>query len=245
MFIFIRLLLAHFLGDFPLQFNVIFRLKLNGIRGIIPHALIIFGCCALMSWPYLNNLNVWLFIIAVSVLHLVQDSVKLTYSAKQYSFWTYLLDQLLHVGTIATLFLTDIKNLPRPAQSDNPFITLYANDRLIMYLIMMIVATYNGHFLIRCFKDTFYAKATQCYMHEKWYGIIERAAIVTMFFARVPLAVLLPSSLLLRPATYLIFRRALSLHQCFISRLDMILSWIVGLLSGFALYFLQTKYPVY
>jgi hypothetical protein len=245
MFLFLRLLLAHFLGDFPFQFDVIFRLKLNGLKGIIPHALIILGCMAAMSWPYLNNPVVWFFIIAVSALHLIQDSVKLTYSSKRFSFWTYLLDQLFHVGTIAIIFLTDLKNLPAPQATNNPLVSLYVNDQFVLYLIMLIVATYNGHFMIRCFKDTFWAKAPQCHMHEKWYGIFERAVMVTMFFAKIPLVVILPVSVLLRPATYILFRRPLALHRCFIAFADMLLSLIIGLASGFALFLLHANYPIY
>ena len=35
MFLFIRLLLAHFLGDFPFQFDKIYKLKLTGFKGKI------------------------------------------------------------------------------------------------------------------------------------------------------------------------------------------------------------------
>jgi hypothetical protein len=244
MFMFIRLLLAHFLGDFPFQFDAIYKMKSNGLQGIVPHALIIGVCGIALSWPYLYIPMVWFFLIFMTATHLVQDKIKLNFSSAKYSFWSYLLDQMSHVGLIAVVFLTHIKDLKPPVQS-NLFIRLYANNGLLLYIIALIAATYNGHFLIRCFKDTFLVKTAQCYVYEKWFGMCERALIVTFFCIRMPLWAILPLSLVLRPLTFVFMKKSLKLHPCFMSVPDMILSWSIGLLSGSTLYLLQTRYPVY
>jgi hypothetical protein len=245
MFMFIRLLLAHFIGDFPLQFDSIYKLKLKGLHGIVPHALII-GCCGVaMSWPYLHIPMVWFFLIFMTATHLVQDKIKLNFTNAKYSFWSYLLDQISHVGLISLMFLTHVKDLPPPAIQSNLFIRLYSNNGLLIYIIVLIAATYNGHYLIRCFKDTFLIKTTQCYVYEKWFGMCERALIVTFFCLRMPLWAILPCSLALRPLTFVCMKKTLKLHPCFMSVPDMVLSWIIGLLCGSILYLLQTRYPIY
>jgi hypothetical protein len=246
MFLFIRLLLAHFLGDFPFQFNAVYKLKLTGLWGIIPHALIIGGCAVAMSWPFLNLPAVWFFIIFMTATHLIQDAIKLNFNSPKNSFWTYLLDQFSHVGLIAIMFFTDLKNLQPPhADGSNFFVWFYSSNEIVVYLIVLIAATYNGHFLIRCFKDTFIKNANPCDLYEKWFGMFERTMIVTFFFIRMPLWAIIPASLALRPLTYIILKKQLALHKCFVGVADMVLSWIVALLCGSILYLLQTRYPVY
>jgi hypothetical protein len=245
MFLFIRLLLAHFIGDFPLQIDPIYKLKHTGLRGGVPHALMICACAVLLSWPYLHLPAVWLFIVFMTATHLVQDSVKINFTSAKFSFWTYLLDQLFHAGIIAVIFLTDLKNLRAPADQSNILVRLYSNNAILIYFIALIAATYNGHFLIRCFKDNFVKNANPCDVYEKWFGMFERALIVSFFFIRLPLWVIFPVSLALRPLTYVSMKKKLALHKCFVAVPDMILSWVISLLCGSILYLLQTRYPVY
>ena len=245
MFLFIRLLLAHFIGDFPLQLDAIYKLKFKGLPGIVPHALIIGGCGIAMCWPYLHLPIIWFFLIFMAATHLIQDSIKLNFIEAKYSFWSYLLDQASHVGLIAIMFLTNLRKFQPPHDQSNLFVRIYSNNGLVIFLIVLISATYNGHFLIRCFKDTFVVKTTQCYVYEKWFGMCERALIVSLFLTRMPFWVIIPLSLAVRPLTYVFMKRALTLHKCFMSVPDMVLSWIIGLLSGSILYLLQTRYPIY
>jgi hypothetical protein len=245
MFLFIRIILAHLLGDFPFQFNSVYKMKLTGLRGIIPHALIIGGCAVAMSWPYLNLPTVWLFIIFMTATHLIQDAIKLNFNSPKNSFWTYILDQLSHVGLISILFFTDLKNLKPPADQSNFYVWMYSRNEFMVYLIALIAATYNGHFLIRCFKDTFIKNANPCDLYEKWFGMFERTLIVTLFFIRMPLWAIIPASLALRPLTYILLKKQLTLHKCFVAATDMVLSWIVAFSCGSILYLLQTRYPVY
>jgi hypothetical protein len=245
MFVFIRLLLAHFIGDFPLQLDPIYKLKLKGLQGIVPHAIIIGLCGAAMCWPYLHLPLIWFFLIFMTATHLVQDSIKLNFTESKYSFWSYLLDQCSHVALIAMMFFTNIRKFQPPPDQSNLFVRLYSNNGLVIYLIALINASYNGHYMIRCFKDTFMVKSTQCYVYEKWFGMCERALIVTFFLTPMPLWTIVLLSLALRPLTYLFMKKALSLHTCFMAVPDMVLSWIFGLLSGYILYLLQTRYPVY
>ena len=245
MFLFLRLLLAHFLGDFPLQFNIIFKMKLSGFRGIIPHALILFACYILLSWPFLNQPLVLAFILFLAVCHLIQDSFKLNLDPK-YSFWSYTGDQLLHAATIALIFLIPVQH-PRLAAGYEPNLLekLYANNVLVMYLIAIIAVTYNGYFMIRCFKDTFLRKSGRYNAFEKWFGMAERALILSFFLSRGSMTILLPLSLLIRPVVFAALAKRLRLHREFISLPDMVLSWVIALSAGSVLFLFQTGYTVY
>ncbi len=245
MFLFIRLLLAHFIGDFPLQLDFVYKLKQKGLKGGIPHALIIACCCLAMSWPYLDQPQVWAFIIFVGIVHLIQDSIKLSYSTPKHSFWTYLLDQAFHAGTIALLFFTGLKDLQPPVDQGSFLVQLYCNDLAIIYLIALIFGTYNGFFMIRVFKITFLGKAERNSAFGKWYGMCERAAIITLFLWPGPAFYLLSTIMCLRPLIYFLFRLPLKLRKDFISSTDILLSWSIALVSGYAMFLLQSGYKIY
>jgi hypothetical protein len=236
MFIFIRLLLAHLIGDYPLQFNLIYRFKNKGLKGIIPHALLIIASLILLSWPYLNLPWLWFFILFVGITHLIQDSIKLDYGKIKYSFWIYLLDQLLHILTIAIVFLTNLKDI-QPLKEPSGLIALwYNNDALIIYLIAVIAATYNGFYLIRSFKSTFFSNAGRHCEFEKWYGIIERMAIVSVFLAGGYYFLLLILPLAARPVVFRLVKDRLCIEEKFVSFSEASLSCLIALSTGIILY---------
>jgi hypothetical protein len=234
MFLFLRLLLGHFIGDFPLQTSKIYALKHHGLKGGMPHALLVTASLLALSWPYLYLPGVWFFIICLGIIHLFQDSIKVSYSGmSKYSFWLYLLDQLFHISLIAGIFFTGLKNLP-PLHPTNHFIFLYNNNFFIVYLTALIAATYNGFFLIRIFKMSFMAHPLQYTNFERLYGMLERALIVT--FCVTPRACLLLSPLLLlRFALFYPGKKLRLLRHSFIKPKEILLSWIVGLTIGILL----------
>jgi len=236
MFLFLRLLLGHFLGDFPFQFDSIFKLKLKGFFGIIPHVAIILACCIALSWPYLTDPYLWLFIAFIGATHLVQDWVKIKYGSVKRSFWPYVADQAFHAATIAVVLLTPLKDLAPPS-GGSLFIRLYNNDRLAIYLIALIFATYNGHFMIRCFKDSFTCRSC-CNPSEKWYGMLERGVIVTAFALGGLWYLLLPAVFFLRRAVVAFAPKRFAFHENFLTLPDTLLSWIIALLAALLLYLL-------
>lgn len=244
MFIYFRLLLAHFIGDFPLQLNPVFNLKQKSLLGGIPHALIIVICSLLLLWPYLDQPATWCFCFFVGCVHLLQDWIKLRCSAPRLSFWTYIADQLSHAGILALVFFTDLPGFPQPTDSDNLFLQIYLNDGLILYFIALILVTYNGFYMIRNFKDSFFLKPEQHTIFEKWYGMLERALIVTCFLLAGGALYLLPAMLLIRPLLVLWPRNPLKLTGTFASLTEITLSWVIGLLCGYALFLFQSGYPI-
>ncbi len=164
--------------------------------------------------------------------HPFQDSFKLSTDLK-YSFWTYLLDQVTHIALIACIvFLSGIKNLPPPKESSNLLITIYNSDTVIIYLIAMIFATYNGYFLIRCFKASFLGDPGKYNIFEKWYGMLERLLIVTAFFYGRFLLFLIPFILLARPLVSLLDKGERFINKEFVSFQEMALNWIISVVTG-------------
>ncbi len=246
MFIFIRLYLAHLIGDFPLQTNTIFRMKLKGWIGTIPHVLVIMGSCILLSWPYLHLAEIWYFIVFIGITHLVQDNLKIRYgSGPEQSLWTYILDQLSHLGLIALILLTPLRELTRPVAGENIFIQIYNNDTIMVYIIAMILATYNGFYLIKTYHITRSGKEKQVSPLEKWYGMAERALIVSFFLMDGVSLYILPAIMVMRPLAYILFKDRLKLQKDFVSRTDSVLSWGIAILCGSALLLFQSCNAVY
>ncbi|MBN1913762.1 MAG: DUF3307 domain-containing protein [Candidatus Omnitrophica bacterium] len=239
MFILLRLLLAHFIGDFPLQFNKIYTLKQRGLLGNVPHVLIIMGSFIAFCWPYLNIPGIWGFILFLSIVHLFQDSIKVGYKGFKYGFWLYLLDQFFHVGLIALVLFTDLRDLPKPSNSHILFVALYNDNLLIVYLIALILATYNGYYMIRSIKNTILKKMCSCVNAEKWYGMFERAALVSVFLLDKYIFLYICGILLLRPLVFACCRKRLSLNEDFIAGSEALMSWAFAIFFGLLLFIVK------
>jgi len=241
MFIFIRLLLAHFIGDYVLQFNRIYARKFKGLKGIVPHAALIAICFIVFSWPYLKLPGLWIFILFIFITHLIQDWIKANYIKIKGNFWIYVLDQILHIAAIMVVFLTKLSNLQPPEVSSGFMGLFYNNDLAIIYSIAIIVATYNGHYLISNFKKTFLpSRSLWDYSpFEKWYGIIERAGIVSIFFLGRFYFFLLPFIIFLRPFVFSLVKKSFNADSKFKSPAEITLSATTAVLTGIFLYVIK------
>ncbi|MBU1854032.1 MAG: DUF3307 domain-containing protein [Candidatus Omnitrophica bacterium] len=241
MFIFLRLLLAHFIGDFPLQSNSIYKLKYRGLKGIVPHSVIIAGSLILFSWPYLKLPGLWGFICVVTIAHLLQDWMKMVWKKGQKeNFCQYLLDQFLHIGVIATVFLTGLKNLKPPEQAVGKLASFYNTDKIIVCLILLIVATYNGNYMIETFKYTFLKTRHNYTLFESWYGMFERAMIVLIFLYGGVFLMIIPFVFCLRFPVYRVaLKNKLDLSEEFVSFLEISLSGTIALAAGIILYLIE------
>ncbi|MFC1621470.1 DUF3307 domain-containing protein [Candidatus Omnitrophota bacterium] len=242
MFIFLRLLLAHFIGDFPLQSNKIYKLKYKGLIGVVPHGLIIAGTLILFSWPYLKLPAMWGFVILVSTTHFLVDWIKIASIKDQKNqkedFWQYLLDQCFHIAIITTIFLfTGLKDLKPPGQATGILAGFYNTDKIIVCVILLIAASYNGNYMIQTFKNTFLKTRYNCTLFESWYGMFERAVIVLIFLYGGGFLMIIPFVFCLRFPVYRVaLKYKLDLSKEFTSLLEISLSGIVALAAGMTLY---------
>ena len=239
MFFFLRLVLGHFIGDFILQTNKIYELKHRGLAGGLPHALLIAASYIAVSWPYLALPQIWLFILFLGVTHLLQDSLKVGFAGfAKYSFWLYLADQFSHIALVSTVFLTDLRNLAPPIPV-NSLVFLYNHNSAILNLIALIAATYNGFYLIRSFKITFSVHAAKYSPFEKWYEILERALIVTVFALPQQYLLLIPLALM-RFAVFPLVKNKNLLPADFLKPREILLSWIIAVTVGIIFLWLET-----
>lgn len=183
MFLFIRLVLAHLLADFPFQFDAIYRFKIKKAGGQILHGGIFTLLALLLSWPYLNLPLVWGIICFLGLTHVIIDRTKVLYLDKRSdNIWTFCLDQLLHLAVIGSVFLIKPAFLPTPKEPPTNLLALYFNDLFILSFIGYIVTTFAADALLDSLKKTL-----QSYMlpfREKYYGIIERAIITSLVILR-------------------------------------------------------------
>ena len=237
MFIFLRLLLAHFVGDYILQFHDIYKFKFKGLKGVVPHSLLIISSLIILCWPYLSLPLMWGFIFFIGLTHLFQDWMEIHYIKLKDDFWGHLFGQLMHIGLIMVVFLTSLKSLLPPKNRGDFLTLLYNNDSFVIYLIAFILATSGGLYLITKYKKTFLEQVNVVYSRfEKWYGIFERAVIVSVFFAGGVLFFLLPVMALLRFPVFSLFKKKLTIDKAFISSREIALSWTIAIITGLALF---------
>lgn len=238
MFIFIRLLLAHFIGDYPLQLNKIYALKFKGLKGVIPHALLVLICLIILSWPYLYLPGLWGFIFFIGITHLFQDWIKVKWKRIKEGnyFWFYLLDQILHIAVIMAVFLTGLKNLQPPKDTASFFAPFYNNNAALIFLIAIIIATYNGTYMISNFEKTFFGISYLYTPFEKWYGMLERAILVSIFVLGGFFFLLILLVFLMRPLIFALGKSRLNINRHFISVLEMTSSWTIAMVTGIPLY---------
>ena len=238
MFIFLRLLLAHFIGDFPLQFDSVYKLKYKGPKGTVPHVIIVMVMFILLSWPFLNLVDMWIFIAFISMVHLFQDQLKMFFKKdRKETFWQYLTDQFLHIAVIALVLITFLRDLKPPEGIIYPVAKIYNNDLIIVSLIVLLAATYNGHFMIETFKNSFLKRSRSATTFEKWYGMIERLAMVLLFIPAGVFLIAIPFILYLRRPIYkVLLKYKFNMTKQFTSFLEISLSGAIALAAGITLY---------
>jgi len=236
MFIFIRLVLAHLIGDFLFQFDLVHALKIKSPKGLLLHVGIVVGCLMIFVGPYLDQPMTWLFLSYIGITHYIQDWAKIRFTShSKHQLFFFCLDQIVHIAFIATVFLTKFQMIDLIANPHNHFfLDLYNNNTIILYFITAIVASYAGHYMIILFKKDFLNIVRPYSVFEKWYGFMERILIVSVFFLGNP--VLAPIILVSRPLLYRAQMDRLNLSDQFSSKTEIFLSGAIGITTGLIFY---------
>ncbi|WP_420643445.1 DUF3307 domain-containing protein [Candidatus Leptofilum sp.] len=96
---FFTLLLAHLLADFPLQTNLIFRLKVAGNMGLALHVAIHVLMTGLLLQDPAQHLDL---LLILGVAHFLTDWIKVRFPGEPQ--WPgFILDQLAHLSAIVLL----------------------------------------------------------------------------------------------------------------------------------------------
>lgn len=181
MFLFLRLLLAHFIGDFPFQADQIYREKMHSIQGQILHGLIIGVLCAIFSWPFLSHPAAWGLILVFIVSHIFIDWLKIRIDKKKIPvFWAFLMDQLLHISVLSLVFLFDFsRDIPN---IQHPLFSLYNSNKLIALVTTYIIVTFAGTYLLDTFKKNYFPRFMETAGSKSInYGLVERGLIMAVF----------------------------------------------------------------
>ncbi|MBD3724451.1 MAG: DUF3307 domain-containing protein [Flavobacteriaceae bacterium] len=139
MIILIKLILAHFIGDFLLQPTAWVKdkeVKKTKSRYLYAHILIHGLIVLLLLWDF----NYWLLALLLMILHGVIDTIKLYVQKKANKSNWFLIDQLLHIISIVGLwiffFKPDINLNPILSSSE---IWIYASAILFITVVSGIV----------------------------------------------------------------------------------------------------------
>ncbi|MFT5196751.1 MAG: hypothetical protein ACI85U_003788 [Candidatus Promineifilaceae bacterium] len=96
------LLLTHVIGDYALQTDSVYKLKISGgLLGLAVHVFIhILITGMLLQFGFLRN---WLLLVLLFLLHFTVDLAKLQVNTR-FHFLAYLIDQFMHIVCILFLF---------------------------------------------------------------------------------------------------------------------------------------------
>ena len=232
--------MAHFVGDFVLQFDKLHALKFKNAGGLLLHILVVIACFAAFCWPYLDRPVLWLFFVFIGITHYAQDwaKIKFTTHLKHGSLF-FMLDQILHVLFISMVLFTGLHAVRPPLNiNGNFFINLYNNNTIALYLIMVIIASYASHYIILLVKKDYLRIAGTVSRFEKRYGFFERIMIVSAMIAGGLWLLLIPLTLALRPVLFRTIKDKLSVSAYFASRTEIFLSAAASILTGLIFYLL-------
>ena len=148
-FILYRLIFAHVVADFPLQFNIVYKFKVEKREGLWVHILIHSVVMILFLAPILE-LRQWSSIVFfITLCHYFSDRLKLivheefeiTNTNGFLSTFFFLLDQILHFVIIfASLSL--IEDVPFNPEAKTVISYLYYSNSVIIILVFIILAIY-------------------------------------------------------------------------------------------------------
>ena len=106
--LFLTLLLAHAIGDFILQTNFIYKLKVQTIWGVVLHVFIFSMVLVGLTYPLILTPKFALWVGCVALIHLVQDHYKIKIRFKTITFgkemFYFLADQSFHFLALVSVF---------------------------------------------------------------------------------------------------------------------------------------------
>jgi hypothetical protein len=174
MFLFLRLLTAHFISDFLLQTHVIFIQKKKGLWGACAHYLITFLVLLIFALPYIRYRGLWAVLFLALLTHIILDEIKLrlTWPAR-FKLPIFILDQFFHILFIAPIIFFGFSRVA-PA-GDSFILLLYKNNLLFLLLVSYIVSVFLGGHLWAAFKGEEGVKP---------YGLLMRFIITTAYLGR-------------------------------------------------------------
>lgn len=196
MFVVLKLILAHLIADFILQFEELYQLKVRSFWGQLLHVLIHGTVSLLLLVPYWDVPQLWLFVLWLILVHLAQDLLKYSATKKvpAKTFVYFMFDQVCHLLVIGTVlffpFSQEVRGFPSSAFLD----TLYRQNFWTVGAIFFITLTFAGSYILNAFVKSYVKDKPPVYLitsPEITHAIIERSLVAGILFTMVsPWAVL-------------------------------------------------------
>jgi hypothetical protein len=177
------MVLAHLLGDYVLQTDGLFRLKIRSRWGVVAHGAVVTLCLWLCSLPF--TLDWWPYALAIGLSHTLIDLVRARLGSVGPSadLGLFLADQAAHALTIAAGLALSGWLEPRPAATALGQ-WLQAGHRLDFaagYVLLTMPAWVTVHFVVRGTGAT--STSVPGRPGERYVGMIERGLIATLVLA--------------------------------------------------------------
>lgn len=195
MFLFLKLVLAHLIADFILQFEELYQLKVRSHLGHFFHALIHCLISLALAAPFLSIPWMWAYILTLAVIHHFQDILKYRIQAKhpKQIFWCFTIDQIFHFLFIATSLLIPAAYEVRGFPNTPPLHQVYTDTQITLFLIAMIASVFKGTYFLHAIRGSFIPGSRPMHFitsFEVWHALIERSWITAwVLFAPLPLAI--------------------------------------------------------
>jgi len=190
MFLFLRLYLAHLLGDFVLQFDELYRLKVSSRLGHVLHVLIHLGCSILLAWPYRREPVFWGFLVALIAIHFIQDCIKYDrMKNRSKAFLYFVVDQFFHFLFVSAVLLFPVSQLRLVFPDGSPLNAYYANDTWVLMAILFILVTFGGSYLFYNYRINYIDHTRPDHgitSPEMVHAIFERTLIAGIFLLAAP-----------------------------------------------------------
>ncbi len=159
------LLIAHLIGDFSLQPVKLVEKKKNSINGLIMHTLVYTLIVTLVLLLFGNIWEIIFWSIFIFISHFVIDYVRVKVTKKcnnnTFSFWSFVVDQVIHIILIVIISLVIKSNLNSISNAiyNISFLKDIGFDKIINYsLAFLIVLTPTSVFIKHFFNYIFNKK---------------------------------------------------------------------------------------
>ncbi len=195
MFLFLKFYLAHLIGDFVLQFEELYRLKVRSWKGHVLHVLIHALVSALIVIPLWQAPGIWVFIAGVTLIHLGEDLLK--YSLQQkfpyLRFALFTGDQIVHALVVAAVFLFPIRSLKAGFPSHPLLDFYYSHNVWTLLAILFVLTTFGAAYFLHAFRLNYIKNSRPDHYitsFEMIHGFMERSLTVFCFLFLHPAAAL-------------------------------------------------------
>lgn len=180
------LLLGHFIGDFPLQTDAVYRLKTEKFAGTLFHAAIVTAVTGLLVFPY--GAKAVIGAVILGILHAVLDWQKVKQSDVKggQGQLLFFLDQALHLALI--FGLAALLGFPgRPPEAETGMLSWYYRTDIMTAAVIYTLTMFFGAVWVQltAYGLTSSAGGVEARggqwltCSERWLGVLERALITT------------------------------------------------------------------